>query len=256
MSGAPSLAGLGALRGGAGLVYVAVPHEVLPFVASIEPSYLTFQLPTHEEFGSLSAAALPALVKLCEGKDAIGVGPGLGLTSETTAIVTRLYRKIAQPMVVDADALNALATMPTSLKRSAGPRVFTPHPGEFARLLGLDIASVQRQRETLASNFAKANGVVLLLKGPQTIITDGNQMAINRTGNSGMATGGSGDVLTGLITALLGQGMPPFEAAQLGAHLHGLAGDLAAAELSQPGLIASDLPKYLAIAWNRLLSKS
>ncbi len=252
MSGAPSLAGLGALRGGAGLVYVAVPHEILPIVASIEPSYLTIPLATHEETGSLSVAALPAIKQACDGKEAIAIGPGLGLTADTTTIVTTLYREIAQPMVVDADALNALATQPEALKHAAGPRVFTPHLGEFARLLGLDIASVPSQREKLAADFAKAHGVIVLLKGPRTIITDGKRMAINRTGNSGMATGGTGDVLTGLITALLGQGMPPFEAAQLGAHLHGLAGDLAAAELSQPGLIASDLPRYLTAAWRRL----
>ncbi len=254
MSGAPSLAGLGALRGGAGLVYVAVPHEILPIVASIEPSYLTIPLATHEETGSLSVAALPTLKQACDGKEAIAIGPGLGLTRDTITItiVTTLYREIVQPMVVDADALNALAAQPEALKQSAGPRVFTPHPGEFARLLGIDIASVQGQREKLAAEFAKAHSVIVLLKGPRSIITDGERMAINLTGNSGMATGGTGDVLTGLITALLGQGMLPFEAAQLGAHLHGLAGDLAAVELSQPGLIASDLPRYLGCAWQKL----
>lgn len=253
MSGAPSLAGLGALRGGAGLVYVAVPHEILPIVASIEPSYLTIPLAMREEPGGLSVDALTALAQACDGKDAIAIGPGLGLTRDTTSIVTSLYREIAQPMVVDADALNALAAQPNALKQAAGPRVFTPHPGEFARLLGLDIAKVQGKREKLAAEFAKAHGVIVLLKGPRSIITDGERLVINQTGNSGMATGGTGDVLTGLITALLGQGMSPFEAAQLGAHLHGLAGDLAAADLSQPGLIASDLPRYLGRAWQKLL---
>ncbi|MCX7423628.1 MAG: NAD(P)H-hydrate dehydratase [Planctomycetia bacterium] len=253
MSGAPSLAGVGTLRGGAGLVYVAVPHEILPIVASIEPSYLTIPLATHAETGTLSVAALPALKQACDGKEAIAIGPGLGLTRDIILIVTALYREIALPMVIDADALNALATQPEALKQSAGPRVLTPHLGEFARLLGLDIARVQFQREKLAAEFAKTYGVIVLLKGPRTVITDGERMAINLTGNSGMATGGTGDVLTGLIAALLGQGMPPFEAAQLGAHLHGLAGDLAVTELSQPGLIASDLPKYLGRAWKHLL---
>ena len=251
MSGAPSLAGLGALRGGAGLVYVAVPHEILPIVASIEPSYLTIPLATHEEQGSLSADALPALRRACEGKDAISIGPGLGLTRDTTLIVTTLYREAPQPLVVDADALNALAAQPEILKQSTAPRILTPHPGEFARLLGTDIETVQCQREKLAAQFAAAHGVIVLLKGPRTIITDGERIAINQTGNSGMATGGTGDVLTGLVTALLGQGLSPFDAAQLGAHLHGLAGDLAAADLSEPGLIASDLPRYLGPAWRK-----
>jgi NAD(P)H-hydrate epimerase len=129
----------------------------------------------------------------------------------------------------------------------------TPHPGEFARLIGGEIATVQRQRAKLAAEYAAAHGVVVVLKGQGTIITDGDRVAINRTGNSGLSTGGTGDVLTGLIAALLAQGLNSFEAAQLGAHLHGLAGDLAAAELSQPGLIASDLPTFLTQAWRRFL---
>jgi len=252
MSGAPSLAGLGALRGGAGLVFVAVPHEILPIVASIEPSYLTIPLATHEEQGGLSFEALPALRRASVGKEAMAIGPGLGTSRDIAAIVTTLYAEFPQPLVVDADALNAFAGQPDALRRTSGLRVLTPHPGEFARLLGTDIATVQGQREKLAADFAKAHRVIVLLKGPRTVITDGERIAINLTGNSGLATGGSGDVLTGLIAALLGQGMLPFAAAQLGAHLHGLAGDLAAAELSQPGLIASDLPRFLAAAWKRL----
>lgn len=258
MSGAPALAGLGALRGGAGLVYVAVPNEVLPTVASIEPSYLTISLATDEEHGGLSADGLPGLRIACEGKNAIAIGPGLGTSRGVAKIVTTLFAELPQPLVVDADALNVLASQKpgidqeTGRLKAAGPRIFTPHPGEFARLLGSEIATVQRQRERLAAEFAKANGIIVVLKGKGTVITDGDRVAINRTGNSGMATGGSGDVLTGLITALLAQGMSPFDAAQLAAHLHGLAGDLAAADLSQPGLIASDLPRYLGRAWKQL----
>lgn len=260
MSGAPSLVGLGALRGGAGLVYVAVPSEILPVVAAIEPSYLTIPLAADEEHGCLSSDGLTGLRQACEGKDAIALGPGLGTSRGVTAIVTALFSELPQPMVVDADALNVLASQKPGLSKeagllkAAGPRILTPHPGEFARLIGSDIATVQSQRAKLAAEFAAAHGVIVLLKGQGTIITDGDRVAINRTGNPGMATGGSGDVLTGLIAALLAQGMKPFEAAQLGAHLHGLAGDLAAAELSQPGLIASDLPRYLAAAWRRVLN--
>lgn len=248
MSGAPSLAGLGALRGGAGLVYVAVPSEILPIVAAIEPSYLTIPLATDEEHGCLSTDGLTGLRKACEGKVAIALGPGLGQSRGVAAIVNSLFTELPQPMVVDADALNVLAS-----QKAAGQRILTPHPGEFARLIGSDIATVQSQRAKLAAEFAATHGVIVVLKGQRTVITDGDRVAINHTGNPGMATGGSGDVLTGLIAALLAQGMPAFEAAQLGAHLHGLAGDLAAAEQSQPGLIASDLPKFLAQAWQRFL---
>ena len=248
MSGAPSLAGLGALHGGAGLVYVAVPSEILPTVAAIEPSYLTIPLATDEEHGCLSADGLNGLRTACEGKDAIALGPGLGQSRGVAAIVNSLFTELPQPMVVDADALNVLAS-----QKAAGPRILTPHPGEFARLIGSDIATVQSQRAKLAAEFAANHGVIVVLKGQGTVVTDGDRVAINRTGNPGMATGGSGDVLTGLIASLLAQGMPAFEAAQLGAHLHGLAGDLAAAELSQPGLIASDLPRFLAQAWQRFL---
>ncbi len=258
MSGAPSLAGLGALRGGAGLVFVAVPSEVLPIVAAIEPSYLTIPLATDEKHGCLSAEGLTGLRKACEGKDAIALGPGLGESHGVAAIVAALFAELPQPMVVDADALNVLASSggvgrpaPNAV---AGPRILTPHPGEFARLIGSDIATVQSQRAKLAAEFAAAHGVIVVLKGQGTVITDGDRVAINRSGNSGMATGGTGDVLTGLIAALLAQGMPPFEAAQLGTHLHGLAGDLAAAELSHPGMIASDLPRFLTQAWQKLLA--
>lgn len=256
MSGAPSLAGLGALRGGAGLVYVAVPSEILPIVAAIEPSYLTIPLATDEEHGCLSTDGLKGLRTACEGKDAIALGPGLGQSRGVSAIVDSFFTELPQPIVVDADALNVLAASGgggRTASSAAGPRILTPHPGEFARLTGREIATVQSQRAKLAAEFAAAHGVILLLKGQGTIITDGDRVAINRTGNPGMATGGSGDVLTGLIAALLAQGMPAFEAAQLGAHLHGLAGDLAASELSRPGMIASDLPKFLAQAWQRFL---
>lgn len=267
MSGAPSLAGLGALRGGAGLVYVAVPSEILPIVAAIEPSYLTIPLATDEEHGCLSADGLTGLRKACDGKDAIALGPGLGTSRGVTAIVTSLFAELPQPMVVDADALNVLAgagaSSPLTLfpegrgdKGVRGPRILTPHPGEFARLIGSDIATVQSQRAKLAAEFAAAHGVIVVLKGQGTVITDGDRMAINRTGNPGMATGGTGDVLTGLIAALLSQGLESFEAAQLGTHLHGLAGDLAAAEMSQPGLIGSDLARFLGNAWKSYLREA
>jgi ADP-dependent NAD(P)H-hydrate dehydratase len=250
MSGAASLAGLGALRGGAGLVYVAAPAGIVPIIAAVEPSYLTIPLP-EDTAGRLSGDAGETLESLAAIQSAIAIGPGWGQSDELSKFACRLYAAVQQPMVVDADALNALAKHPDVLSSAKAERILTPHPGEFARLTGSNIETVQANREEMVIQFARKHNIVLLLKGSGTVITDGHRLAINDTGNSGMATGGAGDVLTGLIAALLAQGMPAFEAAQLAAHLHGLAGDLAADALSQPGLIASDLPRYLALAWKR-----
>jgi ADP-dependent NAD(P)H-hydrate dehydratase len=252
MAGAASLTGLGALRGGAGLVYLAVPVGIANTVSAVEPSYLTQPLAEDADGRIAADPREEPFPTLLNGKDALAVGPGLGQSRNVSKIVARLYEKFDGPAVIDADALNVLAKSSRFLAKPGGPRVLTPHPGEFARLIESDVKAVQADREDLAAKFAAEHGVILLLKGHRTIITDGHRIAVNETGNSGMATGGVGDVLTGLIAALLGQKMEPFEAAQFGAHLHGLAGDLAAGELSKPGLIASDVARYLAYAWKRL----
>lgn len=253
MSGAACLAGLGALRGGAGLVQVAVPAGILPVVAGVEPSFLTAPLP-EDGAGRFSRQAQKELLSMAGGASATAIGPGWGASSDLVELAHAMFTGLAGPLVIDADGLNALAKSSGGWPRAPGgaPRVITPHPGEFARLVGMTASEVQSNRETLAAEFAAQNCLVVLLKGHRTIITDGQRLAINTTGNSGMATGGTGDVLTGLVTALLAQGMVPFDAARLAAHLHGLAGDLAARELSRPGLIASDLPHYLAKAWLEL----
>jgi NAD(P)H-hydrate epimerase len=251
MTGAAVLAGLGALRGGAGLVYVATPHSVWPVVASMEPSYLTIPLSVDEK-GALKTSVANEILSALDGKDACGLGPGLGTTARVRKIVTTLYRQVALPMVVDADGLNCLSEQRDVLEHHAGPRILTPHPGEFARLVDMDARTVQAHREDLAIRFASEYRVVLVLKGHDTIVTDGDKVFTNTTGNPGMATGGTGDVLTGLLTALLAQKMAPFAAAQLAVYLHGRAGDLAAADLSEPGLIASDLARYLGPAWKTL----
>ena len=153
--------------------------------------------------------------------------------------------------MLDADALALLAERTARLDEPAGPRILTPHPGEFRRFV--EVAELPRQRyEQLAVHMAETRNLVIVLKGYKTMITDGRQTVHNQTGNPGMATGGSGDVLTGVITALICQGLSPFEAAQLGAHVHGLAGDLAAAEIGQTSLIASDLVRYLPQAFINL----
>jgi len=248
MSGAAALSGLGALRGGAGLVYIAIPAAIAEIVAASEPSYLTLPLPS-DDAGRFAEDALSPISSALAGKDAAAIGPGLGRSPALEAIVGTLYRDCELPLVVDADALNALAASGADLGDHAGPRILTPHPGEFTRLSG---TSIDADRSESAKRFAAAHSVVLVLKGAGTVATDGEDVWINSTGNSGMATGGTGDVLTGLLAALLAQGMSPLDAAKLGVHLHGLAGDLAAQDLSQPGLIASDLPRYLPAAWKAM----
>lgn len=251
MSGAACLAGLGALRGGAGLVYLAVPIGILPIVAAVEPAYLTIPLP-EDDHGRMSREAQRELEPLVHRHDVLAVGPGWGLSDDLRELATWLYTSVERPMVVDADGLNALAQEPMVLHNHRGPRILTPHPGEFARLCGEEIGTIQQNRETIAVEFARQHQLVLILKGRGTVVTDGEQVFVNPTGNSGMATGGTGDVLTGLIAALLGQRMAPFEVAQLAVYLHGRAGDLAAEDLSEPGLISSDLPKYVARAWREI----
>lgn len=246
MAGAAALAGMAALRGGAGLVRLAVPETVLDTVAGFEPSYMTIPLPA-DAAGRLTAGAFDRIAELAEQATVVACGPGLGRSLDLDQLVARLYEEIAKPMVFDADALNALAAEPDVLVRPGGPRILTPHPGEFARLIGRKLEA--ELRHDAAVQLAARCGIVVVLKGHRTLVTDGRREAINTTGNPGMATGGTGDVLTGLITALACQRLEPFDAARLGVHLHGLAGDLAAEELGQVSMLASDLIQYLPEAF-------
>jgi NAD(P)H-hydrate epimerase len=247
MAGAVGLAGIAALRSGAGLVQLAVPEPCLDLVASWEPSYMTVPLPS-DDAGRISIEAKPILEQLIQHASSIGCGPGLGRSEQLVHVVDWLNTSAWQPVVFDADALNALAVDVKKLLRAAGPRVLTPHPGECRRLLGDPEAAVVQLRQSVC-HFAREHRVAVVLKGHQSVISDGDLRVENPTGNAGMATGGSGDVLTGVITALLGQGLSPFDAARLGAYVHGRAGDLAAAELGEISLMASDLPQYLPAAF-------
>ncbi len=250
MSGSIALAGMAALRSGAGLVKIATPAVCQPTVAGYEPSAMTIALAA-DAHGQIAGAAWADLEKAAALATAVACGPGLGHSLELVELVGRLYHRVKQPMVVDADGLNALAQQPEALAQGGGPRILTPHPGEFGRLIGRETIRPQ-DRESLARDFASRTGTVVVLKGHHTVITDGNELSINPTGNPGMATGGTGDVLTGIITALLCQRLLPYDAARLGAYVHGLAGDLAAAELGQVSMIASDLIKYLPRAFQQL----
>jgi NAD(P)H-hydrate epimerase len=249
MSGAVALAGMAALRAGAGLVRLAVPDSVLDTVAGLEPSYMTLPLPA-DAGGRISLTARETIVQATSTATTVGLGPGIGRSLGLDALVGWLYANLPQPMVVDADGLNALAARPNVLSHPGGPRILTPHPGEFSRLVGGKRVPIE-QREAAARDLASRAGAVVVLKGHRTCVTDGKRSEINHTGNPGMATGGSGDVLTGLIVALVCQGLTPFDAARLGVHLHGLAGDLAAEQTGLEGLIASDLVRFLPAAFGQ-----
>ncbi len=245
MSGAAVLCGSAALRGGAGLVTVACPHEIQAWVAVGNPCYTTTSISHHAD-GSFSPTASDELYTLAGAADVVAIGPGLG-THPTTRDLVRQFL-LATPntaTVVDADGLNALFPIPEPLAQRTAPLVMTPHPGEFARLLGLTVEQVQANRQGLAVGFAMKWSAVVVLKGHRTIVTDGDRVYVNGTGNPGLATGGTGDVLTGLIAALVAQKLPAFDAAVLGTWVHGRAGDHAAADLGQTALTAADLLTYL-----------
>ena len=232
MLGAAILVASAALRGGAGLVRVAVPAALQPSVAVALPPATTL---------ARRGAGLLAAVRAA---DAIVVGPGLGASAATRVLVRTVLRAAAGPVVLDADALNVLAPLPA--RGALARAVLTPHPGEAARLLGTTAAAVQADRAAALRALVARSGGVVVLKGAHTLVGDGRRVFRNHTGNAGMATGGSGDVLAGLLGALLAQGMAPFDAACLAVHVHGAAGDALARAHGERGLIASDLP--LAIA--------
>lgn len=249
MSGAAVLCGVAALRGGAGLVRVAVPSTIVPLVAPANPCLMTAPLP--DDQGHLALAALSPLQELAAQSTVLAVGPGLSRSHDLDRLLPALVEEVKAPMVLDADGLNAFLPDVSRLGRHAGPLVITPHPGEFARLLDLSIDDIQANRRDFAAGFAQKYRVVVVLKGHETIVTDGAHTYINNTGNPGMATAGAGDVLTGLLAALIGQGLAPFAAAQLAVCLHGVAGDLARDRLGEHCLIATDIIKFLPRAFRR-----
>ncbi|MBO4854004.1 MAG: NAD(P)H-hydrate dehydratase [Oscillospiraceae bacterium] len=245
-TGAPVFAGRAAVRGGSGLVYVGVPESVWSVVAAKSDEAMVFPLP--DAAGKLSAAAEETIRAQVAGCDAVLIGCGLGRGEESDAMVRRLL-DLPQPLVLDADGINALAGHIDALERRRGAvTVLTPHEGEFSR-----IGTLSLSREAAASDFARQNGVYVVLKGHRTVIAapDG-QLAVNPTGNSGMAKGGSGDVLAGLVLSLLGQGAKPFEACCAAVYLHGLAGDLAARDKTERGMTPTDLVEYLPAAYKEI----
>lgn len=253
-SGAPAMASLAALRAGAGLVTAAVPAPVLASVSFVAPELMTWPL-TATPAGQISAdnLALEFMATLTAGKTVLAIGPGLGQCVETIKFTTGLLSATKMPVVIDADALNILATKPVLLAKLAKGRmlVLTPHPGEMARLAGLTVPEVQANRLQVARDFARRLGVTLVLKGARTLIAhpDG-RVAVNTTGNPGMAKGGSGDLLTGLVAGLLAQyPAEPARAVEAAVYLHGLAADLAVREADEHTLLATDSLALLSRAF-------
>ena len=234
-TGAAFFAAMGALRAGAGLVFLGVPESIYGIEAVKLNEPVIFPLP--DAGGRLSADAVPEILTRLPQMNAVLVGPGLGQSEGTLAVVRVVLENAQCPVVVDADGIHVLSAHRDLLRGRKSPTILTPHDGEFARLGGV----IGEDRMAAAAALAEELGCVALLKGHETCITDGTDGYLNPTGNPGMAVGGSGDVLAGVITALLGAGLPPLEAAACGAWLHGAAGDRCAAELGQYGMLPTDM---------------
>jgi len=232
-SGAARLAGRRALAAGAGLLTVAVPEPVRAEVAAGDAAFMTAGLRSTLA-GTLAWPAAREVLARAAGSHAVAIGPGLSTNEETVACVRRLVAELPLPAVVDADALNALAI--AGVPRGRAKRVWTPHPGEAARLLATDIESVQGDREAAARRLWSQLGGVVVLKGASTLVTDGATLLVNPTGNPGLATGGSGDVLTGMIGALLASGLSPLAAACAAVYMHGQAADEVRANAGERGV--------------------
>jgi ADP-dependent NAD(P)H-hydrate dehydratase / NAD(P)H-hydrate epimerase len=251
-TGAAALAAMAAMRSGTGLVTVATPESQQPIVAGLVREPMT--LPVAEtRVRTIAIAAHAALVEAALARDAVALGPGLGLEAETQDVVRRLAREVRRPMVIDADGLTALAGHLKLLREAPAPRCLTPHPGEMARMLGVKVADVQKDRIEAVRAFVRAHRAHCVLKGPFSVIgvPDG-RIFLNPTGNPGMASGGTGDVLTGVVGGFLARGMEPTVALTAAVYLHGLAGDLGAARVGQEALVAGDLIEALPAAFATL----
>lgn len=238
-TGAAALAAMGALRSGAGLVYLGVPESIynIEGIKLTEP--VVFPLP--DKNGMLSRDSIDQITGMFSKVDAVLIGCGLGCSDDTFLVLKTVLEQYSGPVVVDADGINLLAGHIDILRGRTGTTIITPHIIEFQRIGGL----LTEDRYESAKTFAKQSNSIVLLKGHRTVITDGNSHYINPTGNPGMAVGGSGDVLAGMIVSLLGQGITPLEAAACGAWLHGAAGDICAKEIGQYGMLPSDMLKVL-----------
>jgi hydroxyethylthiazole kinase-like uncharacterized protein yjeF len=255
-TGAAALVCSGALRIGAGLVTLGIPASLNPILEAKLTEAMTAPLPDAGS-GYLTADAVERIYQLLEGKTAVALGPGISTELTVQEVIAKLASETTLPLVIDADGLTALVSRSAILKQSKGSMILTPHPGEMARLAGITTQEVQADRITVAKSCAASYNAIVVLKGNRTVIaTPDQEVYINPTGNPGMATGGTGDVLTGMIGGLLAQGLPPLEAAKWGVYLHGLAGDIAAQEIGEIPLIASDIIDYLPDALTEVKARA
>jgi NAD(P)H-hydrate epimerase len=255
-TGAAALSANSAVRAGSGLVTLAVAESLHGILETTTTEVMTVPL-SDSNCGYLTRSAFPAIERLLPGRDALALGPGLGRDPGTSALVRMIVESVSLPMVIDADGLNALADDITALRRKTSASIIlTPHPGEMARLLGTSVAEVEADRILAAREFARSFGVYLVLKGARTIIAaPTGTAAINGSGNPGMASGGMGDVLTGIIVSLLGQQYSAWDACRLGVFIHGFAADLVAEEKGEIGICATDVKEMLPYAYKRLMAQ-
>ncbi len=259
MTGAAYLCSKAALRSGSGIVTLGIPESLNPIMEAKLTCVMTYPLP-ETKVSTLSNKGRKDILKLCETFDAVALGPGLSQQPETRELILWLIKNIDCSIVIDADGLNALTNKTDTLHKIKKHAVLTPHPGEMLRLSGPGLHStrdVQKGRLNSATQFVQSiqkkitdsQKLIVVLKGDKTIVTDDRRAYVNRSGNPGMATAGSGDVLTGIIVSLIGQGLDVFDASQLGVYLHGLAGDIAAKKKGELSMIASDIIDYLPDAF-------
>ena len=249
MAGAAAIAGRAALRAGAGLVRVAAPMSVLPIVAAIEPCYTTIPLP-EDSRGCISTLAAKTILDIANQNDVTAFGPGVGTATGPRQITNTLISQRNLRLVIDADGLNCLAKDTGWVERKKTSVILTPHLGEMKRLWAKLLRDpLPSDRAQQAVKMAKRSNCTVVLKGAATVVADRSKIYVNTTGNPGMATAGSGDVLTGVITAMAGQGLDDFDAAVLGGYIHGLAGDIAVKKTGQISLIATDIIEALGAAF-------
>ncbi|MCM8779048.1 MAG: NAD(P)H-hydrate dehydratase [Candidatus Omnitrophica bacterium] len=253
LTGAATLCSLAALRVGAGLVTLGIPESLNPILEVKLTEVMTFPLPETKE-ASLSFKAKGKVLDFLKKCDCVVIGPGLSRNQETQRLVRFLLKRIALPIVLDADGINALVGYPEILKEIKTDLILTPHIGEFFRISGISTEEIKKDKISVVKNFLKNYNIVLVLKGYQTIVAQQGKIYVNKTGNPGMATAGSGDVLTGMMGGFLAQKISPFESAKIAVYLHGLAGDLAKEEKTEYGLIASDILDNIPKAIKKLLA--
>jgi NAD(P)H-hydrate epimerase len=252
-TGAAHLTASACVRAGAGLVTLGVPDAVYPILARRGAEVMVRPFPSTSA-GTFAWRAAKAVLNFSKSQDVLAVGPGLSRNGETRRLVRRFAVETSQLLVIDADGLNAFAGRSSLLKKCAGRAVLTPHPGEFVRLFGGKLSDSPSLRKKRAAEAATRFGVVIVLKGHRTVVASPEgKVYVNTTGNPGMASGGTGDVLTGIIAALIGQRFTLWDAARFAVYVHGLAGDLAAKKRGQVSLIASDLIEFLPAAFKNIL---